>query len=234
MTTQGPDLTAVAIAVGEPLGGQVLDGQTRLAPVAVAGIGGTVVWRVRGESGPHPWQVYVGVWPNGSMRVLTADQGAWADLVAAAGGHLASAVQARSYVETYLEVTRGAMVIVQPVTSLDELRWRPGSDKEEAAKAALLADPPPTAPLVDSSADGFHVELTLVVDQRLQRNLFDLTSTGEIDRDLVPRARRASPSAHRALTRHRFRYCAKASVCWLTLTATRTRSESSCQPDSRP
>ena len=182
VTTQGPDLTAVAIAVGEPLGGQVLDGQAQLAPVAVAGIKGTVVWRVRDESGPHPWQVYVGAWPDGSMRVLTGDQDAWADLVAATGAHLASAAQARSYVETYLEVTRGAMVIVRPVTSLDELRWRPGTADEEAAKAALLADPPPIAPVLDSSADGFHIELTLVVDQRLQRNVFDLTSAGEMTR----------------------------------------------------
>lgn len=182
MTTRGLDLKAVAIAVGEPLGEQVLDGQAHLAPVAVAGIEGTVVWRVRGESGPHPWQVYVGAWPDGSMRVLTGDEDAWADLVAVTGARLTTAAQARSHVETFLDVTRGAMVIVQPVTSLDDLRWRPGSPEEEDAKAALLADPPPTAPLLDSSADGFHVELTLVVDQRLQRNLFDLTSAGEITR----------------------------------------------------
>jgi hypothetical protein len=180
MTTRKPDLTAVAGAVGEPLGGQVLDGQAHLAPVAVPGIKGTVVWRVRGESGPHPWQVYVGAWPDGSMRVLTGDQDAWTDLVAATGAHLTSAAQARSIVETYLEVTRGAMVIVRPVTSLDDLRWRPGSPEEEDAKAALLADPPPTKPQADSTAGGFHVELTLVVDQRLQRNVFDLTRAAKI------------------------------------------------------
>jgi len=182
MTTHGPDVKAVAIAVGEPLGEQVLDGRAHVAPVAVPGIKGTVAWRVRGESGPHPWQVYVGAWPDGSMRVLTGDQDAWADLVAVTGARLTTAAQARSHVETYLEVTRGALVIVRAVTSLDDLRWRPGSSEEEDAKAALLADPPPTAPLVDSSADGFHVELTLVVDQQLQRNVFDLTSTGKITR----------------------------------------------------
>ena len=116
------------------------------------------------------------------MRVLTGDQDAWADLVADTGARLTTAAQARSYVETYLEVTRGAMVIVQPVTSMDDLRWRPGSADEEDAKAALLADPPAIEPLVESSGDGFHVELTLVVDQRLQRNVFDLTSAGEITR----------------------------------------------------
>lgn len=180
MTLHEADLRTVAVAVGEPLGRQVLDGQAQLAPVAVAGIEGTVVWRVRDESGPHPSQVYVGAWPDGTMRVLTADQDAWADLVSATGALLTSAAQARSHVETYLEVTRGAMVIVLPVISLDELRWRPGSPDEEAAKAALLADPPSTAPVVDSTADGFHVELMLVVDQRLQRNVFDLTSAGEM------------------------------------------------------
>lgn len=182
MSTRGPDPKAVAMAVGEPLGAQVIDGLAKLAPVAVAGIKGTVVWRVRGESGPHPWQVYVGAWPDGSMRVLTGDQDAWADLVAVAGAQLTSRAQARSYVETYLEVTRGAMVIVRPVTSLGDIHWRPGSSEEEDAKAALLADPPPIKPVVESSGDGFHLELTLVVDQRLQRNVFDLTEAGEITR----------------------------------------------------
>gem|GEM_PF-2710084 len=182
MTTHGPDLTAVALAVGEPYADQVLDGGAEVEPVAVAGITETVVWRVRGESGPHPWQVYVGAWPDGSVRVLTGDQDAWADLVGSAGAHLASVTTARRFVETYLEVTRGAMVIVRPVTSLDDLAWRPGSAEEENAKAALLADPPVTSPVVDSSDDGFHVELTLVVDQRLQRNEFDLTRAGEITR----------------------------------------------------
>jgi hypothetical protein len=138
------------------------------------------VWRVRDESGPHPWQVYVGTWPDGSARVLTADQEAWGELVAAAGARIADEDEARAYVEAFLEVTRGAMVIVRPVGSLDDLRWRPGSDEEEAAKAALLANPPAMEPEVARTADSFHVELTLVVDQRLQRNTFDLTPAGEI------------------------------------------------------
>ncbi|MCY7419518.1 MAG: hypothetical protein LH650_13720 [Chloroflexi bacterium] len=180
MTTHGPDLTAVALAVGEPYADQVLDGGAEVEPVAVAGITETVVWRVRGESGPHPWQVYVGAWPDGSVRVLTGDQDAWTDLVGSAGAHLTSATAAGKFVETYLEVTRGAMVIVRPVTSLDDLAWRPGSAEEESAKAALLAAPPSISPVLESSDDGFHVELTLVVDQRLQRNDFNLTSAGEI------------------------------------------------------
>jgi hypothetical protein len=182
MSASEIDLNAVAVAVGEPLASQVLDGQAQLAPVSVPGIEATVVWRVRGESGPHPWQVYVGVWPDGTVRVLTADQDAWSDLVAATGARLTDVTQARSHVETFLEVTRGAMVIVRAITSLDDLRWRPGSDEEEDARAALLADPPTIAPLLAPTAEGFHVELTLVVDQRLQRNEFDLTRTGEISR----------------------------------------------------
>jgi hypothetical protein len=72
------------------------------------------------------------------------------------------------------------MVIVRPVTSLADLRWRPGSDEEETAKAALLADPPSWRTLAERTSEGFHVELTLVVDQRLQRNRFDLTTDGRI------------------------------------------------------
>lgn len=182
MSASKVDLNAVAVAVGEPFADQVLDGEAQLAPVAVPGIEATVVWRVRDESGPHPWQVCVGVWPDGTARVLTADQDAWSDLVTETGARLVDEAQARSYVETFLEVTRGALVIVRPVISLDDLRWRPGSDEEEDAKAALLADPPVMAPVLARTADGFHLELTLVVDQRLQRNLFDLTPTGVITR----------------------------------------------------
>jgi hypothetical protein len=180
MNASDIDRNAVAMAVGEPLADQVLEGEARLAPVAVPGIETTVVWRVRGESGPHPWQVYVGAWPDGSVRVLTADQDAWGELVAATGARLEDEAQARSFVETFLEVTRGALVIVRPVGSLDDLRWRPGSDEEDDAKAALLADPPAMAPSVDPTPDGFRVELTLVVDQRLQRNVIDVTRAGEI------------------------------------------------------
>lgn len=182
MTQDEIDLVAVAMAVGEPLAGQVLDGTARLAPVPVPGIASTVVWQVRDESGPHPWQVYVGTWPDGSARTLTADQQAWGELVAAVGATLSDEAEARAFVETFLEVTRGTLVIVRPIGSLGELRWRPGSDDEEAARAALLADPPAVDPVVARTPGGFHVELTLVVDQRLQRNEFDLTTAGAITR----------------------------------------------------
>ena len=160
MTGRKLDLGAVATAIGPPLADAVLDGEARLDPVSVPGIEATVVWRVRDVSGPHPWQAYVGAWPDGAVRVLTADQDAWSDLVAATGAQLMGVTQARSYVETFLEVTRGAMVIVRVVTSVDDLPWRPGSDEEEAARASLLADPPVFAPLLSPTSDGFHVELT--------------------------------------------------------------------------
>src|SRR5262249_51392165 len=154
------------------------DGEAQLEPVPVPGMPDGSVWSVTAILGEHPMRVYVGGWPDGSARVLTADQQAWADLATAAGVHLSEAEQARRYVEAFLEITRGGMVIVQPVTSTDELRWRPGSDDEETAKKALLAEPPDMAPVAEDAGDGFHVELTLVVDQRLQRNSFDVTTDG--------------------------------------------------------
>jgi hypothetical protein len=175
-----PDLEAVASAVGEPLDERVLDGSADLAPVDVPGVSSTVVWRVRDESGAHPSEVYVGVWPDERMRLLTADQDAWADLIRATGARLTTPEHARAYVEAYLLITRGSMVIVRPIKSLDELRWRPGSDSEEAAKAALLASAPHLAPVATKSGDGFHIELAVVVDQRLQLNKFDVSSSGEI------------------------------------------------------
>ena len=179
--TAGPvDLTALAMAVGEPLASMVLDGEAKLEAVSVPGLPDGSVRSVTAELGEHPMRVYAGVWPDGSVRVLTADQAAWASLAEAAGVHLADAPTARRYVEAYLEATRGAMVIVQPVTSLDDLRWRPGSDGEEAAKAALLADAPDLTPVAEADGSGFHVELALVVDQRLQRNSFDVSVDGRI------------------------------------------------------
>lgn len=181
VTTDQIDPNAVAAALGEPLGEAVVDGRAQLDGVAVPGIESTIVWRVHDRSGDHPWQVYVGRWPDGAVRVLTADQDGWADLVAATGGaRLTDSEHATEFVETFLQVTRGAMVIVRPVNSLDDLRWRPGSDREEDARAELLAAPPRMEPSVAETADGFRVELTLVVDQRLQRNRFELTRSGEI------------------------------------------------------
>jgi hypothetical protein len=180
MTVAEIEPMAVAAAVGEPLASRTLDGEAKVRAVSVPGVEGTVVWSVRDDLGDHPIQVYVGRWPDGSVRVLTADQTAWADLIAAVGAHISSPDQAREYVATFLEVTRGAMVIVRPVASIEDLRWRPGSTQEEAVKAAVLAAPPVMAPSAGATPTGFHIELTLVVDQDLQRNTFDVTAAGEI------------------------------------------------------
>jgi hypothetical protein len=177
----GVDSTAIAIAVGEPLASAVLDDEARIEAVDVPGMRESSVWSVTDELGDHPMRLYVGRWPDGSVRLLTADQEAWADLARAVGVHLGNADEARAYVEAFLEVTRGTMVLVEPVTTLDDLRWRPGSDGEEAAKDALLADPPPLSTVAEVDGDGFHVELTLVVNQRLQRNSFEVSTNGDID-----------------------------------------------------
>jgi len=174
------DVSAVAVAVGEPLASRVLDGHARLDPIPVPGMEETAVWSVLDEFGDHPMRLYVGRWPDGSVRVLTAEQDAWSDLVATAGVHLTEPDQALAYVEAFLEITRGDMVIVRPVTTLDDLRWRPGSTEEQATKESLLADPPDLTPVVESERSGFHIELSLVVDQRLQRNTFDVSPNGEI------------------------------------------------------
>lgn len=178
---QDLDPQAVADALGEPLGERVTDGGARLEPFAVPGAADPVAWRVVDESGAHPWQVYVGRSADGDVRVLTGDQPAWDAVIAGAGVALASADEARGYVEAYLEATRGSMVLVRPVASLADLPWRPGSDAQEAAKAALLADAPDLAPSVEDAGDGgFRVELALVVDQRLQRNTFRVARDGRI------------------------------------------------------
>jgi hypothetical protein len=179
------DLTAVALAVGEPFASRLLDGVAHLDAVDVPGMSTAAVWSLLDEVGDRPLRVDLGVWPDGTVRTLTADQDAWADLVASVGVQLTDAAQARAYVEAFLERTRGSMVIVRVVTSLDDLRWRPGSSDEEDAKASLLADPPDLAPVAEHVEDGYHVELALVVDQRLQRNTFDVTPAGAITSSYV-------------------------------------------------
>lgn len=174
------DPYAAAPALGEPLGGLLIGGEAKAVPLDIPGVDHTVAWSVRYEAGPHPIWSNVGRWSDGTVRVLTADQGAWAELVRDAGISIASEEVAVAYAKAYLEITRGSMVLVRPVESVDDLPWRPGSGDEEAAKAALLASPPDLAPRAERAAGGFHVELALVVDQRLQRNTFDITADGVV------------------------------------------------------
>jgi hypothetical protein len=175
------DLRAVAEAVGPGLGPQVVDGSAELLPIAVAGTDQTAVWLVRDDLLGHPLQVYVGRWPDGSTRVLSDDPEAWADLMQALGVRLDDVGTALEHVRAFLEITRASNVIVQEVRSVDDLPWRPGSDDEEVRRATLLAGPALPPPLVEATGSGFHVELTLVVDQRIQRNLFDVTADGSIN-----------------------------------------------------
>ena len=181
MNAPEPDPTELAVAVGEPLASGLLEGTVRVAPVSIPGVDGTHAWAVSDDLGDHPLRIYVAVMPAGDARVLTADQDAWADLARAVKVELVDAPQARAYLESYLELTRGTSVIVGAINNLAELRWRPGSVSEEAAKEALLAAPPDVGPVAVQTAAGFHVELTVVVDQRLQRNSFDVTRDGRIE-----------------------------------------------------
>lgn len=177
--TGDPDPMSVATAVGEPLATTVLEGAATVVPLPVPGVEATIAWSVRDETGPHPVWANVGRWPDGTVRVLTADQAAWADLMRAVGARIDEVV-VLDYVKAFLDITRGSMVLVRPIATLEEIPWRPGSDDEEANRAALVEDPPDLAPAVQATPSGFHVDLTLVVDQRVQRNAFDVTSDGEI------------------------------------------------------
>jgi hypothetical protein len=174
------DRAQVATAVGAGLGERVADGTADLTPVPVPGLGDAVVWRVEDATSDHPLAVYVGVWPDGVMRVLTDDQPAFFGLVRAVGVELTDPDTVLGYVRGFLEVTRGASVIVRVVSDLGDIRWRPGSPQEEAHREAFVADSPIRPPGVEASDDGFHVELYLVVDQRVQLNTFDVARDGSI------------------------------------------------------
>lgn len=170
----------VAEAVGPGLGAGVRSGAAELRSIPVPGVDETAVWLVRDDHLDHPLQAYVGRWPGGEVRVLSDDQDAWADLMAAVGPHIHDSATALGYIRQFLEITRGPSVPVQELTGPEDLRWRPGSVAEEQRRAAFLSDPAIDGPIVERIDSGFHVELTLVVGQRVQRNLFDVTPDGRI------------------------------------------------------
>lgn len=174
------DPDAVADAVGPGLGGGVRSGQAELRPVDVPGVPGTLVWLVRDEQLAHPLQAYVGRRPNGEVTVLSDDQQAWNELMPGAGVHIDGAATALGYVRQFLEITRGPSVLVREVTDPQTLPWRPGSPDEERRRAEFLARGPIDGPIAEAAGDGFHVELTLMVGQRVQRNLFDVGPDGTI------------------------------------------------------
>ncbi len=170
----------VADAVGPGLGAGVLSGDAEVLPVDVPGVEPTVVALVRDDHLDHPMQAYVGRWPTGEVRLLSDDQQAWADLVRTVGAHIDDPATALGYVRRFLEITRGPSVIVREVTDPEELPWRPGSPDEERRRRAFLAGPPIPGSVAEPIDDGFHVELTLMVGQRIQRNLFDVSGDGRI------------------------------------------------------
>jgi hypothetical protein len=174
------DRSTAAAAVGAGLGERVLDGTADVAPVDVPGLGGAIVWRVRDDRSDHPIAAYVGRWPDGSVRVLNDDPDAFLALARATGVDLPDPETALGYVRAFLETTRGPSVIVRVVSHPGEIRWRPGSDDEERRRQAFEADPPIVPPRAVATADGFHVELCLVVDQRVQLNTFAVTRDGDI------------------------------------------------------
>jgi hypothetical protein len=170
---------AVAQAVWPGLGTQLL----RAAQVEehpVPGTDASCVWLVRAVQLDHPMQAYVGRWPNGQVRLLTDDPEAWMDLIDAVGVSLDDAHVALAYVREFVEVTRGASVLVREVSGPEDLPWRPGSPAEEARRTAFLSNHDIEGPVAEQTAEGFHVELTLVVDQRIQRNMFDVGLDGRI------------------------------------------------------
>ena len=180
MSGNGIDLDAVATAVGPGLGPDVLSGRASVEPVTVPGAPPGVMWAVDGNLLDHPLRAYVGRWPDGAVRLLSNDQAAWAELIDASGLRLDDPETALGYVRQFLEATRDPSVIVYEATEAADLPWRPGSPAEEERRQALLAGPALPAPVAERTTTGFHVELTLVVDQRIQRNLFDVTPGGAI------------------------------------------------------
>jgi hypothetical protein len=178
--TEPVSTDAVAAAVGPGLGEGVRSGAAAVLPITVPGVADTVVLLVRDDHLDHPMQAYVGRWPDGGLRVLNDDQGGWAELMAAVGVRITDPATALEYLRQFLEVTRGTSVIVQEVAGLQDLHWRPGSAAEEERRAAFVSGTRIDGPIAEVAGDGFHVELTLVVDQRVQRNLFDVTADGRI------------------------------------------------------
>ena len=175
-----PTPADLADLVGPGLGDGVRSGSAEVLPVSVPGVTPTTVWLVRNDHLAHPMQAYVGRWPSGELRVLSDDQPAWFELMAKSDPKIDTAATALDYVRRFLEVTRGSSVIVREVSGPEDLHWRPGSADEEERRAVFLAGPEIAGPVAGRVDDGFHVELTLVVDQRIQRNLFDVTPDGRI------------------------------------------------------
>ena len=180
MSSEPISVDAVAEAVGPGLGTGVRSGAATVREVPIPGVAAIVVWLVSDDSLAHPLQAYVGRWPSGTVRVLNDDQDGWAELMSGVGVRITDPATALGYIRQFLEITRGTSVMVREITEPTDIRWRPGSVAEEERRAAFLSDSPIGEPVAERLDTGFHVELTLVVDQRVQRNLFDVTADGRI------------------------------------------------------
>jgi hypothetical protein len=178
VTPADPEREQIAHALHPVLAASVLDGTAEVNAYPVPGLQEDAVRRVRLESLDHPVQAYVGIWPDGGARTLSDDQPAFFALVDAVGAVIDEPEVALGYVLAFLEVTRGPSVVVRAITDAGEIRWRPGSPDEEARRESFLTGPPVEPPRVEATGDGFEVELWLVVDQRIQRNSFQVRHDG--------------------------------------------------------
>jgi hypothetical protein len=176
---------ALVAALPEPLAGAAADGTAAVTEHEVAGMPAGTVWRVRLEDPMHPAQVYVGRWPDASLRVLTDDQPAFLDLAASSGARVDRPDVAVGYVRGFLEATRGPAVRVVPVDDADRIQWRPGTPEEEERRRAVLDDPRLGPPHAEPAGSGVRVELCLVVDQRIQRTTFDVSPDGRVEASYV-------------------------------------------------
>ena len=183
MTASAGQLEAIRAALHPVLGDRVGDGTADVTPYRVPGLPVDGVWRVRYEDADHPLQTYVGLWPDGAARILTDDQPAFLDLCAASGVRIGDPGVALGYILAFLEVTRGPQVIVRVITDAADIRWRPGTQDEEARRRAFLVEAPIRPPSSEPTGVGFRIELWLVVDQRIQLNTFDVGRDGVMSTD---------------------------------------------------
>ncbi len=172
---------AIAGALHPVLGDPVRDGSAEVSSYGLPGLPDGVAWRVLINDFDHPQQTYVGLWPDGSAKTLPEDEQAFHDLVAAAGAEIDSDETALAFVLAFLELTRGPTAIVRPLEAAADIRWRPGTDEQERRRAAFLAESPIRPPAARATAKGFRVEVWLVVDQRIQRNTFEVSKDGKIE-----------------------------------------------------
>ncbi len=180
MTPTAPDPAEVAAAIGPPLGPRLDEGDATLRAYRVPGCPTGMIWRVYDPGPHHPMQVYVGRWPDGSLRVVSDDLSGFLELVEHTGVHLEDEETALGYVRALLEVTRAPSVLIREISNLDDIPWRPGTDAEEDRRRAFEDTAAVAPPSVVGTGDGFVVELSLVVDQRIQRNRFEVAPQGAV------------------------------------------------------